>query len=496
MLNLTQPRYVMPVPRRLQAHPAARRSSPRPSGCRASTSSRARTACRWRSTASGARFGERETSGMIFVDGVDIGDVADVALRDRRMLSADGIFIIVATVSEQDGSSVAAPEVLARGVPFLDDAERLRRRAARRRRGLPGPRGRAEDHARSTCSSSILHDDLAQLHLRAAQAPAADGAAGRRRGLAGPPRRGQADHEAGAAAVAGLLEVDPRRRALSATARTIARPRPPSRRVARRRGRSARRPSSRSSAGMPGPSSSTSSTTLPVAGRHRRRDGRAGGVWRDAFSIRFSASRCSSSRAPSTYVPARRRPARASWPPGHRLSSAAASTTHLGRGRRARAGGARPASARASSSRSATSRRMRREERSAERGGLALLAVELLGEQLEVRQHAGQRRAQLVRGVGDELALAVERGLASPRARRRATRASPPACGPARRPRPRPSGRGSSSDGSRVRCDLARGLGELGDRRHRAARDGQARPAARAPAPPSTPQAEEEPSRG
>jgi len=57
---------------------------------------------------------------MVFVDGVDIGDVADVALRDRRMLSADGIFIIVATVSEQDGSSVVAPEVLARGVPFLD----------------------------------------------------------------------------------------------------------------------------------------------------------------------------------------------------------------------------------------------------------------------------------------------------------------------------------------------------------------------------------------
>src|SRR5262249_20887582 len=39
---------------------------------------------------------------------------------DRRMLSADGIFIVVATVSEQDGSSVVPPEGLARGVPFLD----------------------------------------------------------------------------------------------------------------------------------------------------------------------------------------------------------------------------------------------------------------------------------------------------------------------------------------------------------------------------------------
>ena len=69
----------------------------------------------------GARRGERQQAGMIFVDGVEIGDVADVALRDRRMLSADGIFIVVATVSAQDGSSVVPPEVLARGVPFLDD---------------------------------------------------------------------------------------------------------------------------------------------------------------------------------------------------------------------------------------------------------------------------------------------------------------------------------------------------------------------------------------
>jgi ribonuclease J len=62
---------------------------------------------------------------MIFVDGVDIGDVADVALRDRRMLSADGIFVVVATVSEQDGSSVAEPEVIFRGVPFREEATKL-----------------------------------------------------------------------------------------------------------------------------------------------------------------------------------------------------------------------------------------------------------------------------------------------------------------------------------------------------------------------------------
>jgi ribonuclease J len=75
--------------------------------------------------AAGARLGEPERAGMIFVDGVDIGDPADVALRDRRMLSADGIFIVVATVSEQSGESVVAPEVIFRGVPFIEQADDL-----------------------------------------------------------------------------------------------------------------------------------------------------------------------------------------------------------------------------------------------------------------------------------------------------------------------------------------------------------------------------------
>jgi ribonuclease J len=73
----------------------------------------------------GARFGEIEQSGMIFVDGVDIGDPADAALRDRRTLSADGIFIVVATVSVQSGESVVPPEVIFRGVPFIEQADEL-----------------------------------------------------------------------------------------------------------------------------------------------------------------------------------------------------------------------------------------------------------------------------------------------------------------------------------------------------------------------------------
>jgi ribonuclease J len=120
MLNLTQPRYVMPVHgdfKRMLLHAQLAEAV----GVPPESIFRVENGTPLEIDEHGARLGERQTAGLVFVDGVDIGDVADVAMRDRRMLSADGIFIIVATVSEQDGSSVVPPEVLARGVPFLDE---------------------------------------------------------------------------------------------------------------------------------------------------------------------------------------------------------------------------------------------------------------------------------------------------------------------------------------------------------------------------------------
>jgi ribonuclease J len=122
MLNLTRPRYVMPVHgdhRRLRLHGELAQAV----GIPPEAIFRGENGLPLDVDAGGARFGEREQAGMIFVDGVDVGDIEDVALRDRRMLSADGIFIVVATISEQDGRSVVPPEIIFRGVPFVDEAD-------------------------------------------------------------------------------------------------------------------------------------------------------------------------------------------------------------------------------------------------------------------------------------------------------------------------------------------------------------------------------------
>jgi ribonuclease J len=124
MLNLVSPRYVMPAHgdhKRLHLHAQLAEAV----GIDPERVFAGENGLPVELDESGARFGEPEQSGMVFVDGVDIGDPADVALRDRRMLSDDGIFIVVATISEQTGESVVAPEVIFRGVPFIEQADGL-----------------------------------------------------------------------------------------------------------------------------------------------------------------------------------------------------------------------------------------------------------------------------------------------------------------------------------------------------------------------------------
>jgi ribonuclease J len=159
MINLTKPEYVMPMHgdhRRLRLHGELAEAV----GVPGASVFRGENGLVLEIDSSGARFTERVQAGMIFVDGVDVGDIEDVALRDRRMLSADGIFIVVATVSEQDGRSVVPPEIIFRGVPFLDESDHF---VAELREAVDDSLSRcAEEEIREIdLLQDNLHDDVA-----------------------------------------------------------------------------------------------------------------------------------------------------------------------------------------------------------------------------------------------------------------------------------------------------------------------------------------------
>lgn len=72
-----------------------------------------------------AREGDTVPSGAILVDGLGIGDVGDVVLRDRRHLSQDGLIIVVLTISSDDGTLLAGPDIITRGFVYVKQSEEL-----------------------------------------------------------------------------------------------------------------------------------------------------------------------------------------------------------------------------------------------------------------------------------------------------------------------------------------------------------------------------------
>ena len=65
------------------------------------------------------------TSGKVLIDGLGVGDVGNIVLRDRRQLSQDGIMIVVVGVDKASGQIVAGPDIVSRGFVYVREAEDL-----------------------------------------------------------------------------------------------------------------------------------------------------------------------------------------------------------------------------------------------------------------------------------------------------------------------------------------------------------------------------------
>jgi len=64
-------------------------------------------------------------AGQILVDGLGIGDVGSIVLRDRKHLSQDGLIVVVAAVDSQNGYVVSGPDVVSRGFVYVRESEEL-----------------------------------------------------------------------------------------------------------------------------------------------------------------------------------------------------------------------------------------------------------------------------------------------------------------------------------------------------------------------------------
>ena len=107
----------------------------------------------------GARLVDRIEAGVTFVDGLRVGDVEDVALRDRRRLADDGVLIVVTTLASSNGGEIAPPELIARG--FAESDELLDGAARRGRPRRPRARGGAMTEIKLL--QEHIHDSIGQI---------------------------------------------------------------------------------------------------------------------------------------------------------------------------------------------------------------------------------------------------------------------------------------------------------------------------------------------
>jgi ribonuclease J len=80
-------------------------------------------------TADSASMTGKVTAGKVLVDGLGVGDVGNIVLRDRKQLSQDGILIVVVTIDKETTEVIAGPDIISRGFVYVRESEKLMEQA-------------------------------------------------------------------------------------------------------------------------------------------------------------------------------------------------------------------------------------------------------------------------------------------------------------------------------------------------------------------------------
>ncbi len=124
MLNLTQPKYFLPVHGELR-HLKEHSKLAQQSGVPAENIFVHENGMALIINQYGARAGDRVPGGYVFVDGSGVGDVGRAVMRDREILARDGFLIVVVNIDRETGDIIDEPEIISRGFIYLREADEL-----------------------------------------------------------------------------------------------------------------------------------------------------------------------------------------------------------------------------------------------------------------------------------------------------------------------------------------------------------------------------------
>ena len=124
MLALTKPRYFMPIHGESR-HLAAHRELALEMGVESANVFISEIGKVLEIDSKGARYSGVVPAGQVLIDGYGVGDVGNIVLRDRKLLSQDGLIVVVATVDEHSNLLLSGPDLVSRGFVYVRENEPL-----------------------------------------------------------------------------------------------------------------------------------------------------------------------------------------------------------------------------------------------------------------------------------------------------------------------------------------------------------------------------------
>ncbi len=106
------------------------------------------------------------TSGYVFIDGLGIGDVGEVVIRDRQVMAQDGMFVIILTLDRRNGKLINQPDIISRGFIYMKGNDDLIREVKHEVRKLVESKGKEKLEPNWAYLRNVIRDEVGEYLYR------------------------------------------------------------------------------------------------------------------------------------------------------------------------------------------------------------------------------------------------------------------------------------------------------------------------------------------
>jgi len=112
------------------------------------------------------------TTGYVFIDGLGIGDVGEVVIRDRQVMAKDGMFVIIMTLDRRSGKLINQPDIISRGFIYMKGNDDLIREVKHEVRKICDSKTKEKLEPNWAYLRNVIRDDIGEfLYQRTERRP-------------------------------------------------------------------------------------------------------------------------------------------------------------------------------------------------------------------------------------------------------------------------------------------------------------------------------------